>query len=179
VLPLWADTTHSFVQCKEINMPPFKDDLIFSKPSIKHALISFAILFLTVLVVAAITPDGDDGANLSLLIDQGVIAVAVGLALRRGWLIGSEAHATLTGTGDMKPAIDKGGIAWRAAAVFIALFAVTAILDTVLGATTTANVLTTLFEIAAAPCVGLYVGEHMGWKAADYALTSRSVATPP
>jgi hypothetical protein len=159
-------------------MQPFKDDLIFSKPSTTYFWLSLAVLVAIAIVAVIITPDDDSGSSFVTAIEVITTAGATGLAVRRGWFIGTNAYNSLYGTTRV-PLLDKLGVVWRAILIFVLILGGVGLLDAMMGDSTVANLITTLIDMAACIGIALYAGERMGWKAADDTLSSTSVATPP
>jgi len=158
-------------------MQPFKDDLIFSKPSTTYFWLSLAVLVAIATVAVVITPDDDSGSSFVTVIEVIATAGATGLAVRRGWFIGADAYSSLYGTARV-PLLDKLGVAWRAILIFVLVLGGVGLLDVMMGDSTAANLITTLIDMAACIGIALYVGERMGWKAAVDTLSSKPVATP-
>lgn len=163
------------------NAQPFKHELLFSEPSRTYFWRSLAVMvavLIAVGIVADLISSGDDSGEIFVgVIELIITAGAAGLAVRRGWFIAVEAYRLLHGAMCVPP-LDKFGVAWRAILTFVLASVVGVVLYSMSGNSTIANLIATLIMMAVGIGIGLYVGERMGWKAADETRSSASVETP-
>lgn len=177
--PPTVDAVHSFAG--GANAQPFKDELIFSKPSRTYFWLSLAVLLAVLIAVGIvadlISPGEDSGAIFVGVIVLIITAGAAGLVVRRGWFIAIDAYNRLYGATCVPP-LNNFGVAWRAILTFVLATGVGVLLYSMSGNSTLGNLIATFLMMAASVGMGLYVGERMGWKVADETRSGKSVAPP-